>query len=128
MITGTLQKNDPAEMYHGIAFSRDLSLKLDDGTLLQIHDPDAIANDLRKGERYALLVAADERTDEGPFIGVVQPYLHTTYAVENSELLDKYALAVYTPYGAVLIAEGDVAERATIGTTGLILVAIGVSD
>ena len=56
-ISGILDKNEATESFHGIAFSRKLSLRTMVGKTMEIHDLNGLASNLRVGSKYDIIVA-----------------------------------------------------------------------
>ncbi|MEL6149559.1 MAG: hypothetical protein AAFV33_00355 [Chloroflexota bacterium] len=55
-IQGILEENTPTESYHGVAFSRKLVLRTIHGKQVTIDDPEGLAQDIKTGKTYQLVI------------------------------------------------------------------------
>lgn len=117
-VSGILEVNETVEAYHSIPFRRRLVLRTLVGKEIEISDPEAIANDLRVGKTYKMIIVVagvervraftHSRTMSARFSGTIRQLKWEpqpdSYQLANEDYLKQPMSIVGTVSGNVLIS------------------------
>jgi len=115
-LEGILDENEPTETYHGVVFSRRLSIRTLRGKVLHIDDPDSLAASVKPGTMLRIIAVVSgvdsvraftqSRTDTGKWSGTVRQ-LDWSPDFEKYQLYDK-GLIESTPMSVIGTVNGHV--------------------